>query len=103
MTKSEEWLYRLSADEIAELDQALEHARARDLDISGITREDFPLPRLGRVLEPGDIQLLRLWLCPPDGRTLPDCFAPRYGSVEIGRRGGILVPGATLTVPLEPA
>jgi hypothetical protein len=41
-------------------------------------------------------------LSPPDGRPLPDCFAPRYGSVEIGRRGGILVPGATLTVPLEP-
>jgi len=46
--------------------------------------------------------LLRLWLSPPDGRPLPDCFAPRYGSVEIGRRGGILVPDATLTVPLEP-
>jgi Taurine catabolism dioxygenase TauD, TfdA family len=47
--------------------------------------------------------LLRLWLCPPAGRPLPDCFAPRYGRVEIGRRGGILVPGATLTVPLEPS
>jgi hypothetical protein len=46
--------------------------------------------------------LLRLWLAPPDGRPLPDCFAPRYGSVEIGRRGGILVPGTGLTVPLEP-
>lgn len=37
-----------------------------------------------------------------EGRPLPDCFAPRHGSVEIGRRGGILVPGAGLTVPLEP-
>jgi hypothetical protein len=36
------------------------------------------------------------------GRPLPDCFAPSYGSVEIGRRGGMLVPGATLSVPLEP-
>ena len=38
----------------------------------------------------------------PDRRPLPDCFAPRYGSVEMGRRGGILVPGPPLSVPLEP-
>jgi hypothetical protein len=56
---------------------------------------DWPEP-------PRKRHLLRLWLCPPDGRPLPDCFAPRYGSVEIGRRGGILVPGTRLTVPLEP-
>ena len=57
--------------------------------------EDWPEPERKR-------HLLRLWLAPPDGRPLPDCYAPRYGSVEIGRRGGILVPGTTLTVPLEP-
>jgi hypothetical protein len=56
---------------------------------------DWPEPERKR-------HLLRLWLAPPDGRPLPDCYAPRYGSVEIGRRGGILVPGTTLTVPLEP-
>jgi Taurine catabolism dioxygenase TauD, TfdA family len=45
--------------------------------------------------------LLRLWLCPPNGRPLPDILADRYGSVEIGRRGGILVEGARLNAPLE--
>jgi hypothetical protein len=53
MAKSEEWIYRLSAGDIAELDDALAQVRHR-------------------------------------------------GSVEIGRRGGMLVSGATLTVALEP-
>lgn len=56
---------------------------------------DWPEPERKR-------HLLRLWLAPPDGRPLPECYAPRYGCVEIGRRGGILVPGTTLTVPLQP-
>jgi hypothetical protein len=56
--------------------------------------EDWPEPERKR-------HLLRLWLCPPDGRPLPPCFAPRYGSVTIGDRGGIVVPGATLSAPLE--
>lgn len=47
--------------------------------------------------------LLRLWLCPPDGRPLPPAYAQRYGSVTVGNRGGIVVPGARPTVPLEPA
>ena len=54
---------------------------------------DWPEPERKR-------HLLRLWLCPPDGRALPSCFAPRYGSVTIGDRGGIVVPDARLTVPL---
>ena len=45
--------------------------------------------------------LLRLWLCPPDGRPLPEAFAGNYGSVEIGNRGGIRAPGMVLQVPLE--
>ena len=55
--------------------------------------EDWPEPERKR-------HLLRLWLCPPDGRPLPACFAARYGSVTIGDRGGIVVPDARLTVPL---
>jgi hypothetical protein len=46
--------------------------------------------------------LLRLWLAVPGARPLPDSFIPRYGSVEIGNRGGIIVPGTELKVPLEP-
>ncbi|MEO7733243.1 MAG: TauD/TfdA family dioxygenase, partial [Kofleriaceae bacterium] len=38
--------------------------------------------------------LLRLWLCPPVGRRLPAAFAERYGSIEIGRRGGVVPRGA---------
>ena len=46
--------------------------------------------------------LLRLWLCPPVGRELPSCFVDRYGSIEVGRRGGVVVPGVAPRVPLEP-
>ena len=55
--------------------------------------EDWPEPERRR-------HLLRLWLCPPDGRPLPPAFAARYGSVTIGDRGGIVVPNSRLTVPL---
>ena len=46
--------------------------------------------------------LLRLWLCPPDGRPLPPAYAGRWGSNAIGNRGGIVVKGAIAHVPLEP-
>ena len=35
--------------------------------------------------------MLRLWLSVPGDRPLPACFAQRYGSVEIGDRGGVMV------------
>jgi hypothetical protein len=57
--------------------------------------EDWPEPERKR-------HLLRLWLCPPDGRPLPESFAARYGGVEPGRRGGILVEGTALNAPLAP-
>jgi hypothetical protein len=56
--------------------------------------EDWPDPARKR-------HLLRLWLCPPDGRSLPPAFAVRYGSVTIGDRGGIVVEGTKLHAPLE--
>ena len=46
--------------------------------------------------------LLRLWLCAHDGRPLPPAYAGRWGSTEIGNRGGIVVKGAIPHVPLEP-
>ena len=45
--------------------------------------------------------LLRLWLAAPGARELPPAFAARYGSLEVGDRGGIVVPGTRLTVPLS--
>ena len=58
--------------------------------------EDWPEPERRR-------HLLRLWLCPPGGRTLPEAFACRYGSVRPGDRGGIAVKDAAPVVPLEAA
>ena len=45
--------------------------------------------------------LLRLWLAPAEARPLPEVFAPRYGSIAPGDRGGIVVSGTTFRVPLE--
>jgi hypothetical protein len=45
--------------------------------------------------------LLRLWLCPPTGRRLPAAFTQRYGSIEVGRRGGV-VPRVPTIVSLTP-
>ena len=57
--------------------------------------EDWPEPERKR-------HLLRLWLCPPNGRPLPPHYAARWGSVEIGDRGGIVCPGTRLHAPLAP-
>jgi hypothetical protein len=46
--------------------------------------------------------LLRLWLCPPDARSLPPVFAEVYGRVDVGDRGGIICPGTRLHAPLAP-
>lgn len=45
--------------------------------------------------------LLRLWLSVAGDRPLPDCFKQRYGSIEIGNRGGIITKGTKLNVPLD--
>jgi hypothetical protein len=45
--------------------------------------------------------LLRLWLAAPGARELPPAFAARYGSLTVGDRGGIVVPGTRFTVPLS--
>jgi hypothetical protein len=54
--------------------------------------EDWPEPERRR-------HLLRLWLSVPGDRPLPPVFATRFGSVEIGNRGGIVVPGTAFCVP----
>ena len=52
--------------------------------------------------EPGRRRhLLRLWLAAHHARPLPPVFAQRYGSVEIGDRGGIIVRGTKLHAPLS--
>ena len=56
--------------------------------------ENWPEPERHR-------HLLRLWLAPGAARPLPEVFAPRYGSVTPGERGGIVVRGTTRTVVLD--
>jgi len=55
--------------------------------------ENWPEPERHR-------HLLRLWVAPREARPLPEIFAPRYGGVTPGERGGIVV-GTTFKVPLE--
>ena len=58
--------------------------------------EDWPEPERKR-------HLLRLWLCPPNGRPLPERYAARWGSITIGDRGGIVCRRTRLHAPLTPA
>ncbi len=56
--------------------------------------EDFPELERKR-------HLLRLWLAPPNARSLPEVYAERFGSVTPGDRGGVTVPGARPTIPFD--
>lgn len=56
--------------------------------------EDWPDPARKR-------HLLRLWLAAPGARPLPPAYQERYGSVEIGNRGGIICKDTRLHAPLE--
>jgi hypothetical protein len=101
----------------------LEPAHLEALDLFDALAED-PKLNFRMRLEPGDVQfvhnhttlhdrtafvdwpaperrrhLLRLWLAVPGARPLPDVFAQRYGSVTVGDRGGIVVPGMVPCVP----
>ena len=45
--------------------------------------------------------LLRLWLSVEGDRPLPECFKQRYGSIDIGDRGGIITAETRLHAPLD--
>ncbi|MEH6524446.1 MAG: TauD/TfdA family dioxygenase [Sneathiella sp.] len=45
--------------------------------------------------------LFRLWLSLPDDRSLPPCFKERYGSIDVGNRGGIITNQTRLHAPLD--
>ena len=45
--------------------------------------------------------LMRLWLSMAGDRPLPDCFRSRYGSIEVGNRGGIVTAQTRLQAPLD--
>ncbi|HEV8030562.1 MAG TPA: TauD/TfdA family dioxygenase [Stellaceae bacterium] len=50
-SREDEWIYRLSPNEIAEIEAATAAARACGLDIAEIRPADFPLPNLGTKLD----------------------------------------------------
>lgn len=47
----EQWTERLSARDLAEIDEAVRYARARSSDLLQIGKDDFPLPTLGPRLK----------------------------------------------------
>ena len=103
----------------------LSEANIEALDMFDALADDPDL-NFGMQLEPGDMQfvynhsqlhdrtgfldwpdpakrrhLLRLWLSIPGDRPLPECFRERYGSIEIGNRGGIITGETRLHAPLD--
>ncbi len=45
--------------------------------------------------------LMRLWLSIDGDRPLPEVFKERYGSIEVGNRGGIITSQTKLHAPLD--
>lgn len=58
MADPETWTVRLTDDDIAELDAALAHAKARTEHVLEITRADFPLPTLAARLAEIEARLI---------------------------------------------
>jgi len=50
LAKSDTWKYRLSEQDIVEIDAAIASVRQCNIEISNVGCEDFPLPTLGKVL-----------------------------------------------------
>jgi hypothetical protein len=48
---SRDWVYQLTGPDIAELEQAIGHAKSSGKQLAQCTRQDFPLPGLDAVLE----------------------------------------------------
>ena len=103
----------------------LTDAHVEALDMFDALAND-PELNFGMQLQPGDMQfvynhsqlhdrtgftdwpdpdkrrhLFRLWLSMPGERPLPECFKERYGSIEIGNRGGIVTSETKLHAPLD--
>ncbi len=47
---SDDWLHRLTPDQLADLERALAHARSTGKPMTELTREDFPLPVLAPAI-----------------------------------------------------
>lgn len=103
----------------------LSHEHVEALDLFDSLAND-PELHLSMHLQPGDMQfvynhsqlhdrtaftdwdepgkqrhLLRLWLSLPGDRELPDSFRQRYGSIDVGNRGGIVTEQTVLHAPID--
>lgn len=58
LARSTDWLYRLNAAEIADLDRAVAEIEARGLPLAGVRREQFALPVLSPALDAMRAELL---------------------------------------------
>lgn len=77
--------------------------RLRPGDVQLVHNHELLHDRTAFVDDPaGRRHLLRLWLACEGARALPEWFRPRYGSLAVGDRGGIVVPGMRPVVPLVP-
>ena len=47
---SSDWIYRLTEDDVAEIDTALAHVKSKRMALSQFGRSDFPLPTLSKTL-----------------------------------------------------
>ena len=57
---------------------------------------------LGNLRDVGaNSDLIRLWLSAAGDRLLPEVLKHRYGSIEIGARGGIITLATRLHAPLD--
>jgi hypothetical protein len=80
-----EWTYRLSPEEIAEIDAAVAGVQERGLDLATVTHADFPLPTLGPVLDRlrGEVISGRGFVLlrglPVEDRPTADCAAAYWG------------------------
>lgn len=65
-------------------------------DMQFVHNHDLLHDRAAFTDRPGSPRhLLRLWLSMPGDRELPPVFAQRYGSLDVGDRGGITVAGSS--------
>ncbi len=55
---ADDWSYRFTRDDIAEIASAVEAVRAAGIDLVELGKEDFPLPRLGGLLRDVRSELL---------------------------------------------
>ncbi len=117
--------YINSAARFAGLAPMLTDAHREALDLLDALTDD-PALHLMMALAPGDMQfvhnhsllhdrtafqdwpeperrrhLLRLWLAPPAARPLPPVYAQRYGSVQPGARGGVILTDTVPHAPLQ--